>query len=129
MISPDVIGRTFPGTSEVTVTQSQIDAFCSVIGEKNTAIAPPTFSIRISLEQSESILTSPEVGIIWDRLVHGEQKFEIKRAIKAGDVISCASTIESAKSAAGNEIISVRSDLTSSGELLVSSWSTLVIRA
>ena len=129
MISPDVIGRTFPGTSEVTVTQSEIDAFCAVVGESNTTIAPPTFSIRISLEQSESILTSPEVGIIWDRLVHGDQKFDIKRPIKAGDVISCASTIESAKSVAGNEIISVRSDLTSNGELLVSSWSTLVIRA
>ena len=129
MISPDVIGRTFPGTETVTVTQSEIDAFCAVVGESDTTIAPPTFSIRISLQQSESILTSPEVGIIWDRLVHGDQKFEIKRPIKAGDVISCASTVESAKQVAGNEIISVRSDLTSGGELLISSWSTLVIRA
>ena len=62
MISPDVIGRTFPGTSEVTVTQSQIDAFCSVIGEKNTAIAPPTFSIRISLDAVNPIKGS-DIGL------------------------------------------------------------------
>ena len=129
MLNPDSVGRTFEGAELVTVTQSEIDAFCAVVGETDTTIAPPTFSIRISLQQSESILTSPEVGIIWDRLVHGDQKFEIKRPIKAGDEISCASTIESAKQVAGNEIISVRSDLTSGGELLTSSWSTLVIRA
>jgi acyl dehydratase len=129
MISPDSIGRTFPGTESITISQSEIDAFCAVIGETNTTIAPPTFSIRISLDQSEAILTSPEVGIQWDRLVHGDQKFEIKRPLKAGDVITCSSTIESAREVAGNQIISVRSDLTSQDELLISSWSTLVIRA
>jgi hypothetical protein len=129
MISPDSIGRTFPGTESITILQSEIDAFCAVIGESNTTIAPPTFSIRISLDQSEAILTSPEVGIKWDRLVHGDQKFEINRPLKAGDVISCSSTIESAREVAGNQIISVRSDLTSADELLISSWSTLVIRA
>jgi acyl dehydratase len=129
MISPESIGRTFPGTKSITVTQSEIDQFCAVIGESDTSIAPPTFSIRISLDQSEAILTSPEVGINWDRLVHGDQKFEIKRPIKAGDVVTCSSTIESARVVAGNEIISVRSDISTADELLVSSWSTLVVRA
>jgi hydroxyacyl-ACP dehydratase HTD2-like protein with hotdog domain len=123
MISPDSIGRTFSGT------KSEIDAFCAVVGETNTSIAPPTFSIRISLDQSEAILTSPEVGIKWDRLVHGDQKFEIKRPIKAGDVLTCSSTIESARAVAGNEIISVRSDISAGTELCISSWSTLVVRA
>ena len=129
MISPDSIGRTFPGTKSITVSQSEIDAFCAVIGETITTIAPPTFSIRISLDESEAILTSPEVGIKWDRLVHGDQRFDIKRPIKADDVLTCSSTIESAREVAGNEIISVRSDISSAGELLVSSWSTLVVRA
>ena len=129
MISPDSIGRTFPGTKSITVSQSEIDAFCAVISETITTIAPPTFSIRISLDESEAILTSPEVGIKWDRLVHGDQRFDIKRPIKAGDVLTCSSTIESAREVAGNEIISVRSDISSADELLVSSWSTLVVRA
>ena len=129
MISPDSIGRTFTGTKSITVSQSEIDAFCAVISETITTIAPPTFSIRISLDESEAILTSPEVGIKWDRLVHGDQRFDIKRPIKAGDVLTCSSTIESAREVAGNEIISVRSDISSADELLVSSWSTLVVRA
>ena len=129
MASPEIIGRTFPGTESITISQSEIDAFCAVIGESDTNIAPPTFSIRISLQQSEAILTSPDVGIKWDRLVHGDQKFEIKCPLKAGDVVTCSSTIESARNVAGNEIISVRSDISSADELLISSWSTLVIRA
>ena len=129
MTSPDLIGRTFPGTESITVSQPKIDSFCAVLGETDTTVAPPTFSIRISLEQSEAILTSPEVGIKWDRLVHGDQKFEIKRPLKAGDVVTCSSTIESVREVAGNEIISVRSDISTADELLISSWSTLVIRA
>jgi hypothetical protein len=128
MINPDSVGRTFAGADLVTVTQSEIDAFASVIGESDTSVAPPTFSIRISLSQYESILTKPEIGVDWTRLVHGDQKFEIYRPVVAGDVFKCSATIETLRSVAGNEIISVRSDLHNGSELVVSSWSTLVVR-
>lgn len=128
MISPDSIGRTFAGSDLATVTQSQIDAFCAVIGESDTSIAPPTFSIRISLEQSQKILSDPSIGLDWTRVVHGDQRFEIKSPIKAGDSFTCSSTIESAKAIAGNEIVTVRSDLSKDDEITVSTWSTLVVR-
>jgi hypothetical protein len=129
MLAPDSVGRTFAGADAISISQSEIDAFAAVIGETDTTIAPPTFTIRISLDQFQSILTKPEIGLDWSRLVHGDQKFDVKRPIKAGDVVTCASTIESARVVAGNEIISVRSDISTTDELLVSSWSTLVIRA
>lgn len=129
MLNPDSVGRTFAGTESITVSQSEIDAFCAVVGESDTTIAPPTFSIRITLDQSQSILSDPSVGLDWTRVVHGDQKFEIARPIKAGDTFTCSSTIESAKSVAGNEIVTVRSDLHAGSELVVSSWSTLVVRA
>jgi hypothetical protein len=61
--------------------------------------------------------------------VHGDQKFEIFSAVKAGDSLRCSATIESYRVAAGNEIVSVRSDLHRNNELVISSWSTLVVRA
>ena len=128
MINPDSVGRTFHGADLVTVTQSEIDAFAAVIGESDTSVAPPTFSIRISLAQFETILTKPEIGVDWTRLVHGDQKFEIYRPVVAGDVFTCSATIETLRNVAGNEIISVRSDLHNGAELVVSSWSTLVVR-
>jgi hypothetical protein len=129
MLSPDSVGRTFAGTDSITVSQSEIDAFCAVIGETDTSVAPPTFSIRITLDQSQSILSHPEIGLDWTRVVHGDQKFEIKSPIKAGDTFTCSSTIESARVVAGNEIVTVRSDLLAGSELAVSTWSTLVVRA
>lgn len=128
MINPDSVGRTFDSADLVTVTQSDIDAFAAVIGEAETRIAPPTFSIRITLSQFESVLTRPEIGVDWQRLVHGDQKFEIYRPVIAGDIFKCSATIETLRVAAGNEIISVRSDLHNGAELVVSSWATLVVR-
>ena len=129
MINPDSIGRTFAASEAVTITQSQIDAFAAAIGETDTTIAPPTFAIRISLEQSQSFLTSSEVGVDWSRIVHGDQKFEIKTPLKAGDQVMCSSVIENYKQMAGNEFITARSDLSVNGNIAVSAWSTLVVRA
>jgi hypothetical protein len=129
MLNPDSVGRTFEGAELVTVSQSEINSFCAVLSESNTTVAPPTFSIRITLEQSQAILSSPEIGLDWSRVVHGDQRFDIKRPIVAGDSFKCSSTIESYKVSSGNEIVSVRSDLHSNNEIVVSTWSTLVVRA
>ena len=129
MLAPDSVGRTFAGAESISITQSEIDAFAAVIGETDTSVAPPTFTIRISLDQFQSILTKPEIGLDWSRLVHGDQKFEIFAPVKAGDNLRCSATIESYRVAAGNEIVSVRSDLHLGNDLVISSWSTLVVRA
>ena len=127
MLNPDLVGRTFTSADSVTVTREAIQKFAEVIGETNFDIAPPTFAISITLEKSQSLLQ--ESGLDWTRVVHGDQRFEIKRPIVAGDVFQCSSTIESARNMAGNEIVSVRSDLISASEVVVSTWSTLVVRA
>ncbi len=129
MLNPDSVGRTFHSAKSFPVTAAEIAAFAAVIGEDDLTVAPPTFSIRISLEQSQDVLSDPHVGIDWSRVVHGDQKFEIVRPIAAGDVLTCSSTIENYKFLAGNEIVTVRSDLHSKDDLVVSSWSTLVVRA
>ena len=127
MLNPDVVGRTYVGANTFTVSQESISAFALAIGEPNTDVAPPTFSISISLAESQTLLQ--ESGLDWTRVVHGDQRFEIHRPLVAGDTIVCSSTIESAKVLAGNEIVTVRSDLHSGSELVISSWSTLVVRA
>ena len=129
MLNPDSVGRTFTGADVVTVTQSEIDAFADVLGESDKSVAPPTFSIRITLAQSQQLLSDPDVGLDWTRLVHGDQKFQIHRPIVAGDQLRCSSTIENYKVAAGNEIVTVRSDLHAGDQLVVSTWSTVVVRA
>ena len=129
MISPDSVGRTFVGANATTITQFEISEFAAVFGEPDSSVATPTFSIRTSLEQLQEILTAPELGINWERVVHGDQKFEIHRPIVAGDVLTCDATIESYRIAAGNEFINIKSDLRNGDEIVCTNWCTIVVRA
>ena len=122
MLNPYSVGSTFAGTGSITVSQSEVDSFCAVIGESDTTVAPPTFTIRITLTQFEEILTRPEIGLDWSRLVHGDQKFEIFAPVKPGDELTCSATIENYRVAAGNEIVTVSSDLHRDNKLVVSAW-------
>ena len=128
MLNPDSIGRTFYGAELVTISAEEIANFAAVIGESDLSVAPPTFSIRITLAQSQGILSDPTIGLDWSRVVHGDQKFKIHRPIVAGDILRCSSTIENFRAVAGNEIVTVRSDLHSGDQPVISSWSTLVVR-
>ena len=127
MLNPDLVGRTYTGANSVTVSQESITSFALAIGEPNVTVAPPTYSISLSLSESQTLLQ--ESGLDWSRVVHGDQKFEIHRPLVAGDAVRCDSTIESIRVVAGNEIATVRSDLFAGDELVISSWSTLVARA
>lgn len=127
MLDPDLVGRTFVGATSTLVTAAAVAAFAAVVGEMNPEVAPPTFSIAITLAQSQTLLQ--DSGLDWSRVVHGDQRFDIKRPILTGDSLRCSSTIESARVMAGNEIVTVRSDLHSGNQLVVSTWSTLVVRA
>ena len=127
MLNPDLVGRTFKGATRTTITAEAIATFAEALSEPNTDLAPPTFAITISLDQSKSLLV--ESGLDWNRVVHGDQRFLINKPLIAGAKIKCDSTIESARVLAGNEIVTVRSDLLEYDEVVVSSWSTLVFRA
>ena len=127
MLNPDLVGRTVLGTTSTTISQESIDAFARSLGETNIEVAPPTYAITITLEQSQSLLQSS--GLDWNRVVHGDQRFVIHQPLLAGDVVRCDSTIESARVVAGNEIVTVRADLLKESECVVSTWSTLVFRA
>ena len=127
MLNPDLVGRTFEGATSTIISADSIGAFASSLGVSETTFAPPTFAITISLEQSQSLLINS--GLDWSRVVHGDQRFLIHKNITAGAEVRCDSTIESARVMAGNEIVTVRSDLVWNGEIAISSWSTLVFRA
>jgi len=127
MLNPDLVGRTFTGANTVTVSQESITQFALAIGEPNISVAPPTYSISLSLSESQTLLE--ESGLDWSRVVHGDQKFEIHQPLKAGDVVRCDSTLEGYKQMAGNEFVTARSDLYVGEKLAVTNWSTLVVRA
>jgi hypothetical protein len=129
MLNPDLVGRTIVGVSSTQISEEAIAIFASALGHHgHTAAdaAPPTFGITLTLSESQTLLQGS--GLDWNRVVHGDQRFEIFQPLYAGMILSCNCTVESARAVAGNEIVTVRSDLISEEQTVVSSWSTLVFR-
>ena len=93
-------------------------------------IAPPTFAILVSLRAVTGVAHDPDLGLDYSRVVHGDQRFVYARPICAGDELVVTATIESARTVAGNDMLSARADVaTTSGEHVVTTYSTIVARA
>ena len=75
------------------------------------------------------VLDDPDVGIDYSRVVHGEQRFTHHRPIRAGDRLVATTTIDAARSVAGNDLLTARVDLaTEDGEAVCTATSMLVAR-
>ncbi|WP_030055765.1 MULTISPECIES: MaoC family dehydratase N-terminal domain-containing protein [Streptomyces] len=144
-LDPSFIGRSYPPTEPYEVGREKIREFATAIGDANPAytdaeaakalghldvIAPPTFPFVITYRAAGQVVEDPELGLDFSRVVHGDQKFAYTRPVRAGDRLSVAVTIDNIKSLAGNDVLTVRGEVTdATGEHVVTSVMTLVARA
>ncbi|GAA1590291.1 MaoC family dehydratase N-terminal domain-containing protein [Actinomadura kijaniata] len=141
-LNRDFIGRTFPPTEPYEVSRVKIREFADAIGDRDPVyrdpeaakalghpdvIAPPTFPIVVSL--GNPALADPELGLNYAMVVHGEQRFEYTRPVRAGDVLTCTSTVTEIKSIGNNEKMVIETDIkTADGELVCRTYNTIVER-
>ncbi|TDB90294.1 MaoC family dehydratase N-terminal domain-containing protein [Actinomadura sp. 7K534] len=141
-LNRDFIGRSFPPTEPYEVSRVKIREFADAIGDRNPVyrdqeaakaaghpdvIAPPTFPIVVSL--GNPALADPELNLNYAMVVHGEQRFEYTRPVRAGDVVTCTSTVTEIKSIGSNEKMVVETDIkTVEGELICKTFNTIVER-
>ncbi|MEU6442295.1 MaoC family dehydratase N-terminal domain-containing protein [Streptomyces sp. NPDC047046] len=139
------VGRSYPPVDSYEVGREKIREFARAIGDENPAytdpeaarklghedvIAPPTFVFTVTYSAAAQVVQDPALGLDYSRVVHGDQKFVYVRPVRAGDVLSVTSTIDTIKSLAGNDIIDVRGEVRdAAGELVVTAVTKLVARA
>jgi acyl dehydratase len=130
-LAPDLAGREFPSTEPFDVSRSQIAAFAAAIGADDPGdTAPPTFPIVVAFRAMTQFMADPDVGIELRNVVHHEQRFEVVRPIRAGDVLTATIGVESVRQAAGTALIATRSDIrTVEGEPVCVAYATLAHRA
>lgn len=144
-LDPSLAGRSYPPTSPYEVGREKIREFADAIGDPGQVyrdrevavaaghadvIAPPTFAIVLAMAADGQVVADPELRLDYSRVVHGEQRFSYARPIRAGDQLRSTTTIEKIRTAAGNDILTTRTDVaTVAGEPVVTAWSTLVVRA
>jgi len=127
------LNRSYPSFETFKVDQEKINAFSDAIGDHNDYVkqgyASPTFLISIQMGAMEVALFDPELGLDYSKVVHGEQSFEYKKPVKAGDELSIVSTIEDIKSKVGNDFITIRSDVKdAAGNEVATLKATLIAR-
>lgn len=143
-LDPSFIGRSYPPTAPYEVGREKIREFADAIGDASPAyrdpeaakalghpdvIAPPTFPFLITYRAAAQVVEDPELGLDFTRVVHGDQRFVYTRPVRAGDRLAVTVTIDSIKSLAGNDILSVRGEVhESDGEHVVTAFMTLVAR-
>jgi acyl dehydratase len=139
------VGRSYPPSAPYEVGREKIREFAEAIGDANPAytdpdsaralghpdvIAPPTFAFAITYRSAGQVVEDPALGLDYSRVVHGDQKFVYSRPVRAGDRLAVTSTIESIKSLAGNDVLSIRGDVyDADGEHVVTAHTMLVARA
>ena len=141
----ELVGRSYPRSAVYEVGRAKIAEFATAVGADDPVhrdaeaaraagyadvIAPPTFAIVVSLEAAFVVLDDPDVGLDYSRVVHGEQRFAHHRPIRAGDRLVATTTIDAARTVAGNDMLTTRVDLaTEDGEAVCTATSMLVARA
>jgi hypothetical protein len=131
-LDPSLAGRTFAPTAPYTVSREKIAEFTSAIGADpidGGDTAPLTFPIVIAFGAMTQLMTDPDVGIELHNVVHGDQRFEQKRPIRAGDELTGTITIDTLRAAAGMDMIGTRTEIaTTDGEAVATAYATLVHR-
>jgi acyl dehydratase len=143
-INRDYIGHTFPPTDPYEVSRVKIREFADAIGDPNPVyrdreaarssghpdvVAPPTFPIVFTLSDAGSVLTTPDLGLDFSMVVHGEQRFVYERPIYAGDSVVCESTITDVRAAGRNELMTIETEVkTVGGDHVCTAYNSLVER-
>ncbi len=143
-LNQDYLGKVYPPSPPYQVGREKVREFATAIGDQNPAyhdlehakslghpdvIAPPTFAFTIAMRAMAVAVFDPGLGLDYSRVVHGEQRFAYQRPLYAGDDVVVTTTIENLRVAAGNDILTTRSDLaTVDGEAICSTWTVTVAR-
>ncbi|MGK3207629.1 MaoC family dehydratase N-terminal domain-containing protein [Amycolatopsis sp. MEPSY49] len=137
-------GRVYPPQTSYEVSREKIREFADAIGDANPVyrdpeaakaaghpdvIAPPTFITIVNLAAINAIVTDPELGLDYSRMVHGDQQFTYSRPVRVGDRLLLTTHIDKIMARAGNDFINLRAEIVDGeGEHIATTRAQLVVR-
>ncbi|MBX3312133.1 MAG: MaoC family dehydratase N-terminal domain-containing protein [Microbacteriaceae bacterium] len=143
MVSESIVGKTYKTAKSYLVGREKLIEFAKAIHSTNPAlldadaaqaaglddvVGPATFSVVMQQQVLNQFLADPDVGIDFANVVHGEQKFEYLRQVKAGDLLDAVLTVNSYKAVGTNVMLGAETVITSGGEPVITATSMLFVR-
>lgn len=143
-VNPAIAGRSYPPTAPYLVGREKVREFARAVLAVSPVhfdadaaraagyadvVAPTTFPIVMQDGTLQQLLSDPDAGIDYARVVHGDQRFSYSRPIVAGDELTAVMTVTSVKMLGGNAMVSAASEFRDAdGAHVVTATSSLVVR-
>ena len=143
-MNPELQGRVFPPTEPYLVGREKVREFARAVFATNPVnldpeaaraagyddvVAPPTFAVVVQERSLAQLLSEPDSGIEFSRVVHGDQRFTSSRPIVAGDLLTASLAVSSVKTLGAHSMVTAESTITdAAGDHVVTAISTLVVR-
>jgi len=143
-VNPELVGRVFPPTEPYLVGREKIREFARAVfttsplclditaardAGYSDLVAPPTFPVVVQELTLHQLLSEPDAGIDFSRVVHGDQRFTFTRPIVAGDQLTATLRVVSIKALGGHSMVTAESSIVGAdGRHVVTATSTLVVR-
>ncbi|MDX6296825.1 MAG: hypothetical protein QOI51_682 [Nocardioidaceae bacterium] len=131
-LDPDLAGRTFATAAPYHVSAEKIAEFTAAIGAEPTdegRTAPFTFPMVVAFALMGELMADPSVGVELRNVVHRDERIDQERPVRAGDVLVGTLTVDKVRTAAGLDLISTRSEIsTVDGEPVCTATATLAHR-
>ena len=143
-VAADLAGREYPDTEPYLVGREKVREFARAVGSTDPlsldpaaaraaghpdVVAPPTFAVVVQDLTLQQLLADESAGVDFSRVVHGEQRFEARRPIVAGDLLTARMTVSDVKTLGGNAMVTASSEVRDAdGAHVVTAVSTLVVR-
>ena len=143
-VNPELQGRVFPPVPPYLVAREKVREFARAVFATNPinhdpaaaraagysdVVAPPTFAVVVQEATLQQLLSEPDAGIDFTRVVHGDQRFTFRRPSVAGDELTATLTVASIKTLGGHAMVTAESRMVdAAGDHVVTAISTLVVR-
>ncbi|AZS85891.1 MaoC family dehydratase N-terminal domain-containing protein [Streptomyces griseoviridis] len=133
-LDASLAGRVYPPGPAYPVEREKVRAFALAVGERHPAchsleaaralghpdlLAPPTFLCVPMQRASDQAVFDPEVGLDYDRVVHRDQRFVLRRPVFAGDLLLLTVHIDAVKPLGGSDVLELRAEVTAQNRAAV----------
>ena len=90
-------------------------------------IAPATFAWVLTMRTMQEAMFDPELGLIYERAVHGGQRFDYRRPLVAGDEISVRCRIADIAVRGAHEVLTTDTELRGADDSLIATTSEVIV--
>jgi acyl dehydratase len=143
-VNPNLVDVVFEPTSGYVVGREKVREFAKAVFASDPVhfdlatahergfpdlVAPATFPVVIQEKTMAQLLSHPDAGIDFSRVVHGDQQFHYTRPVVAGDELFATLSVTKVQSLGGHSMVTSESAMhTAQGDHVVTAVSTLVVR-